>query len=167
MQPRTHLSSAIILGAALSASAMAADAPQKISGSQVETVAEQHVEKIGSEAHILSLIRLEGKNSGSFLDGATTHSMSIGDFINGNGPFHGYIMFEETNNGSVTFLYTGQLTTTPVGGKPKTEWTLTWQIVDGTGRFATVRGQGIAHGGEIAERQNRTDWEGTATGVPQ
>ena len=115
------------------------------SGFWTAQITKQEARPLGSPDHVLVSQVAQGINksmgSNAKFDGAQVLFSETVELNQGNGPQHGFISLVDAK-GSETNEYTGKLTTTMVGGQPRTSGEGTWKFVSGTGAYADGKSTG-------------------------
>lgn len=167
------LISALGLGAALTFAAPAqADEPMQFSGTNHCKAVDQHAIPVdGDPDHVIVAVKaichLTATGNSQMLDGGQAAVEELDDLVKGTGPFHGYYMLT-LKDGSTSFqTYAGKATTTMIDGKARTAMQLTFDQVNGTGRFAKAQNQGTAQGSVVSPTEVVNEFHGLLTEVQQ
>lgn len=146
-------------------SAQAIAESSKISGSAALSYAKQEASLVSSaDGHMLVFGELTGvnknKSSIDYMSDAVVSNREIGQLFQGNGPHSGYYTMSKDGN-STTALWKGQVTTVLADdGSPRTSFKGTWEYVNGTGKFAGIKGAGKYSGYFTSKTTYNVDWDG-------
>ncbi len=95
-----------------------------------------------------------------YMDGAAVDNREIGQLFQGNGPHTGYYTMAKGTD-STTALWKGQVTTVLADdGSPRTSFKGTWEYVNGTGKYAGIKGTGNYNGYFTSKTTYNVDWSG-------
>lgn len=137
----------------------------KISGSAALSYAKQEASLAPSaDGHMLVFGELTGanKNTGNadYMSNADVTNREIGQLFQGNGPHSGYYTMSKDGN-TTTALWRGDVSTILAeDGSPRTSFKGTWEYVNGTGKFAGIKGKGKYTGYFTSKTTYTVDWDG-------
>jgi hypothetical protein len=122
------------------------------------------------DGHMLTLADAQGvnKNAGGtgYLDGFAVNVRDFADLTQGTGPQQGYVIYAKGSDQQVVRI-DGMVTTTMKDGQPNTTFKGKWEVVNGQGALAGIKGEGTYSGYFTAEDKYHVDWEGTRSGAKQ
>ena len=116
------------------------------------------------EGHNMMLSVSEGINAGGvegdIFDGATALNISSSDLVKGNGDIFGYTKLVKGDD--VLFnKWKGVLTTViDAEGKPKSTFKGSYELINGAGAFANIKGTGTFSGYYTSPSNYVAEWEG-------
>lgn len=117
-----------------------------------------------ANGHMLVFGELTGTNKNTdgsgYMDGAVVDNREVGQLFQGNGPHTGYYTMSKGAD-STTALWKGQVTTVLAeDGSPRTSFKGSWEYVNGTGKYAGIKGAGSYSGYFTSKTTYNVDWNG-------
>jgi hypothetical protein len=155
---------ALLLLGTLAASRSAPERLQ-VGGTFTMTYTQMHPVPVGdAEGHVLISNHATGTNRSTgrdlYMDRAAVANTETADLAQGNGPHQGYAIFSSGAERSVT-QWQGKITTVLGPDKqPVTTFQGTWTKLNGTGRYAGVKGQGTYKGRMTGQKTYLVEWKG-------
>lgn len=135
----------------------------KISGSAALSYTKQEASVPPAEGHLLALGEVAGTNKGTdgsgYMDGAAVMNREIVQLFQGNGFHSGYYTMTKDNS-STTAFWKGEVTTVMKDNVPNTSFKGTWEYVNGTGKYAGIKGKGKYSGYFTSQTTYNVDWNG-------
>lgn len=135
----------------------------KISGSAALSYTKQDASVPPAEGHLLALGEVAGTNKGTdgsgYMDGAAVDNREIVQLFQGNGFHSGYYTMSKDGN-TTTAFWKGDVTTVMKDNVPNTSFKGTWEYVNGTGKFAGIKGKGKYTGYFTSKTTYNVDWDG-------
>ncbi len=137
----------------------------QVGGTFEMTYTQMHPVAVGAaEGHVLISNRATGTNRSTgrdrYMDGAEVENTETADLTQGNGPHQGYVIFSGGGNRTVNKWH-GKITTVLGADKqPVTTFQGTWTKLNGTGRYAGVKGQGTYRGRMTGQNTYLVEWKG-------
>jgi hypothetical protein len=116
------------------------------------------------EGHVLISNHATGTNRSTgrdpYMDRAEVANTETADLTQGNGPHQGYVIFSSGGDRTVNKWH-GKITTVLGADKqPVTTFQGTWTKLNGTGRYAGVKGQGTYRGRMTGQNTYLVEWKG-------
>lgn len=133
-------------------------------GHSTMTAEQQHVLPVNeAEGHMLMLLQDSGpmKSTGVIGNGTAT-DRGMNRLFHGNGEGQGYHTLS-TDEGSVVVKWEGTVSTILIDNTPNTSFTGTWEVLQGSGKFIDMQGQGSYNGYFTSETTRVINWEGTCS----
>jgi hypothetical protein len=155
---------ALLLLGPLALSRSAAERLQ-VGGTFEMTYTEMNPVSVGdAEGHVLISNRATGTNRSTgrdeYMDRAQVANTETADLTHGNGPHQGYVIFSGGGDRTVNKWH-GKITTVLGADKqPVTTCQGTWTKLNGTGRYAGVKGQGTYRGRMTGQNTYLVEWKG-------
>lgn len=119
--------------------------------------------------HYVALIDSKGvnlnKGANDFMDGAQVSNLITSDYINGTGPFNGYLKFAK--NGDIVCIEWSGYMRTLNDKNGRLYFSGSFNFSKGTGIYEAIRGVGLFEGEFISEDQYIVEWKGRySLGMP-
>ena len=168
VKPIAHATAALALSGVLTLAGPArAEEPMQVSGIDIVTQVESHVILAGDQAHSVGVDKYVGAvSSPGWFDSmqATFTATAWTDLKLGRSEAKGALFWRNSEGALIgSYVIKVAFTIDPKTSAPKGTLEGTWEIADGTDRFANVRGHGTVKG-EFNGVNGIDHWSGTITG---
>lgn len=130
-------------------------------GSSKMTTDQQHVLPVAhADGHMLMLLEDSGPMQSKFLGNGTATDQGMNRLFQGNGEGQGYQTIV-TDEGTVVVEWTGTVSTVIKDNTPNTSFEGSWEVIQGSGKFVNMEGQGVYDGYLTSETTRVINWKGT------